>query len=702
MSGRLNVLVVSENKPIRERLADTLPDAVGNSTTEVHVSTTDSVDTVYSELEQSRVDCLVVSTRFTDSTGQSLVPKLRDNGVPLVSFERTNPSDADIENLGHVVYDAARNTAGSLDHRELFEAVNVGLAVRDLDTLDLIDINQRYLEILGTDREAILETSPTDVTADVPGYTDERAAEEVKTARETGSNTFTWPMQSTSGETVWVRVSLTVAELSGQRRLLSTIEDVTEERKRERDLEAFKRAVDAVDAGVALTEDGNHVYVNETGANICGYSDAESMVGISWHDIHDEAEVDRIRELVLPALETSGQWQGEVTVRKPDGTGVPVRLSITSLDDDRRVVVFQDLTEQKERERELERSRDFLERTQRISKVGGWELDLLTESLEWTDQTKRIHDVPLDYEPSLDDAFGFYAADEQENVRKLVNRCRNEGLAWEDEFRLVTNEGAELWVRTRGEPVIRDGRVVALRGTIQDVTARRSRELELERTNEELEALNRIVRHDIRNDMAVVVGWAELLEEHVDDEGADILSRILSTGRHTIEITEVARDLIETMSGGTVETRPLPLVDTLERELAVRREAFPNATFEVEGAIPDVAVRANPLLASVFGNIFNNAVQHNDGSTTVTLSVTVDEDEELVTTRIADDGSGIPDSRKPVVFGKGEKGLESTGTGLGLYLVNQLVDSFGGTVHFEDNEPTGSVVVVELPLASAD
>ncbi|WP_049915820.1 PAS domain S-box protein [Haloferax mucosum] len=702
MSGRLNVLVVSENQSVRERLAEALPDAVGGTTTDVRVSTTDSIDTAYSELELSRVDCLVVSTHVMNEMRQPIIRTLRSDGVPLVSFERSNPSATDIENLGHVVYGAARNTVGSLDHRELFEAVNVGLAVRDLDTLELIDINQRYLDLLGADRETMLETAPSDVTANFPGYTAERATAEVKTARETGSNTFTWPMETTAGETVWIRVSLTVAELSGGRRLVSTIEDVTEERKRKRDLEAFKRAVDAVDAGVALTEGGTHVYVNETGANICGYPDAASMVGVSWHELHDETEADRINESVITALETVGRWQGEVTVRTPDGAAVPVRLSITSLVDDRSVIVFQDLAEQKERERELERSRDFLERTQRISKVGGWELDLVTESLEWTDQTKRIHDVPLDYEPSLDDALGFYVEEDRERATKLVDRCRNEGIAWEDEFRIVTDEGTELWVRTRGEPVIRNGRVAALRGTIQDVTTRRSRERELERANAELEALNRIVRHDIRNDMSVIVGWAELLEEHVDDEASDILSRILSTGRHTIEITEVARDLIETMSGDTVDTRPLPLADSLQRELAVRREAFPNATFEVEGEIPDVAVRANPLLASVFGNIFNNAAQHNEGHITVTLSATVDEDAESVVIRIADDGSGIPDSRKPVVFGKGEKGLDSTGTGLGLYLVNELVSSFGGTVHFEDNEPTGSVVVIELPLASAD
>ncbi|WP_049917637.1 PAS domain-containing sensor histidine kinase [Haloferax denitrificans] len=702
MPGRLHVLVVSEDAAVRERLADELPDFVGDSTTDVRVSTADSPDGARAELERARIDCLVVSTEVADSEGQPPVSKRRVDGVPRVSYEVATVADRDrdLDTLGRAVYDAARTSVGSLDHRALFEAVNVGLAVRNLETLELVDINQHYLDILGIDRESVLDTSPTYVTPDVPGYDTERAFDEVETAREEGENAFTWPIENAAGDTVWIRVSLTVAEISGRDRLISTVEDVTAERRRERDLEAFKGAVDAVDAGVAITEHDEHVYVNEAAADICGYPDAEAMLGTGWGHLHDEAELERLRETVPPALEADGKWQGEVAIRRPDGVLVPARFSITSLEGDRNVIVFQSLSEQKAREDELERSRDFLERTQRISKVGGWELDLATDALAWTDQTKRIHEVPLDYEPTVDDAVEFYATEERDRVRELLDRCLSAGVPWEDEFRLVTAEGSELWVRTRGEPVIRDGRVAALRGTIQDVTARRTREDELERMNAELEALNRIVRHDIRNDMAVVVGWAELLREHVDEEGADILSRILSTGRHTTEITEVARDLMETMSGGGVETRPMSLSNAVERELAVRREAFPHATFEVDGAIPDVAVRANPLIASVLGNLLNNAVQHNADDTVVTVSATVDDDAQTAVVRIADDGSGIPDARKSVVFGKGEKGLESTGTGLGLYLVHQLVDSFGGEVHFEDNDPTGTVAVVAIPLAA--
>ena len=104
------------------------------------------------------------------------------------------------------------------------------------------------------------------------------------------------------------------------------------------------------------------------------------------------------------------------------------------------------------------------------------------------------------------------------------------------------------------------------------------------------------------------------------------------------------------------------------------------------------------MLESVVRNLLSNAIQHNDKALPeVALSATADDDTVVV--RIADNGPGIPDDRKEQIFEEGEKGLDSEGTGLGLYLVDTLVDRYGGEVRVEDNDPDGSVFVVELQRA---
>ncbi len=234
--------------------------------------------------------------------------------------------------------------------------------------------------------------------------------------------------------------------------------------------------------------------------------------------------------------------------------------------------------------------------------------------------------------------------------------------------------------------------------TISDVTERESYRLRLEEKTEQLEALNRVVRHDIRNDMAVILGWAEILEDHIDDDGKDALSRVLQKSRHVIQFTDVARDFVESLSmDGTAELTEIELQPLLDTELAVVRDSFPNAQFQVSGELPDVSVQANEMLSSVFRNILENAVRHNDKEDPE-ITVTCEVNPETVRYRIADNGPGISDDQKEQIFGKGEKGLDSSGSGIGLYLVHLFTEQFGGDVWVEDNDPTGSVFVVELPV----
>jgi PAS domain S-box-containing protein len=231
----------------------------------------------------------------------------------------------------------------------------------------------------------------------------------------------------------------------------------------------------------------------------------------------------------------------------------------------------------------------------------------------------------------------------------------------------------------------------------RDITERKHNETRLQKTTEELEALNRLVRHDIRNDMNVVLGWAQMLEDHVDESGQEYLQRILTSGNHIVELTEIARDYLETLGGGEeMEITPTPLCSILENEIELMRESHPEADFITTKEPPDIAVNANEMLGSVFRNLLNNAIQHNDkDEPLVEISCEPHEDDVLI--QIADNGPGIPDDQKESVFGKGHKGIGSEGTGIGLYLVQTLISQYGGRIWIEDNEPTGAIINIQLP-----
>ena len=134
----------------------------------------------------------------------------------------------------------------------------------------------------------------------------------------------------------------------------------------------------------------------------------------------------------------------------------------------------------------------------------------------------------------------------------------------------------------------------------------------------------------------------------------------------------------------------------LEDEVAEVKASYPGATLEFETSVPSATLAANEMISSVFRNLLKNAIQHNDKEVAEVI-ISVAEHEETVTVQIADNGPGVPDGQKETVFGKGEQGLDSSGTGIGLHLVDRIVKLHNGKVWVEDNEPEGAIFSVELP-----
>ena len=233
-------------------------------------------------------------------------------------------------------------------------------------------------------------------------------------------------------------------------------------------------------------------------------------------------------------------------------------------------------------------------------------------------------------------------------------------------------------------------------------TVLRETQAELEATNEELALLNRVVRHDIKNDVAVIAGHTQTLADQLDDDDAAALQPVLGAATHITDITNTVGEFLDVLGGDSdPELEPIDLTAVVTNECRNARSSYENAVIRVDDEFPTgVAVAATELLSSVFQNLLTNAVTHNDKQTPeVTISGTDRGDSVVV--HVADNGPGIPEDRREEIFGRGEQGLESPGSGIGLYLVDTLITLFGGAIEITDNEPTGSVFTLTLPKADA-
>jgi PAS domain S-box-containing protein len=127
--------------------------------------------------------------------------------------------------------------------------------------------------------------------------------------------------------------------------------------------------------------------------------------------------------------------------------------------------------------REMQRVASFLEETQAIAHVGGWEVDLEKNTLYWTEETYRIHETsPSEYTPTVETAIAFYAPESVPVISAAVRDAIELGKEFHLELQLVTAKGRLIWVEAVGKAILRDGRTIKVLGAFQDITERKRAE----------------------------------------------------------------------------------------------------------------------------------------------------------------------------------------------------------------------------------
>jgi PAS domain S-box-containing protein len=216
-----------------------------------------------------------------------------------------------------------------------------------------------------------------------------------------------------------------------------------------------------------LCADGGIRWVNDRGQGFFG-EDGE----LQWLDgvVHDITERKKAEEAIRAAnqqLQASEQ-QLRAANQKLEANNQQLRAT----------------------EQQLRKSKALLNATGRMAKVGGWELEAKSLEVKWTEQTYRIHEVPLDHKPPLEEAINFFHPDDRPKLRDAIQRALEDGEPYDMETRFITAKGKHLWTRTICEPQVFDGKTVRLKGTFQDITERKEAQEALEALNRQLGAAN--------------------------------------------------------------------------------------------------------------------------------------------------------------------------------------------------------------------
>ena len=396
------------------------------------------------------------------------------------------------------------------------------------------------------------------------------------------------------------------------------------------------------------------------------------------------------------------------------------------------VVSARDVTERKRAEEELAETTGLLERTQQISKTGGWEYDLATGNLTWTDEVYRIYGSDRRYGPvELERALSAFDPESAPIIREALDRLVSDGEPCDLEVGLIRADGRRIWVRAVGEAVIESGRVVRVRGIIADVNDRRlvdeelrtlnveleqrvaARTTELERINHELETFAYSVSHDLRAPLRAVDGFSKvLLDDYADklgEDGRHYLERVragaVRMGTLIDEILQLSR-----LSRRRFERVRVDLSLLASEVVADLDDAEPDRPGAVE--IPDglSAEADRELVRTVLQNLLTNAYKFTSKTQDPDIRFGAVEQEGALVYYVADNGAGFDmahaKGRLFRPFHRLHRESEFPGDGIGLATVARCVHRHGGEVWAEGAVNQGATFYFSLtpgahPPASA-
>jgi PAS domain S-box-containing protein len=403
---------------------------------------------------------------------------------------------------------------------------------------------------------------------------------------------------------------------------------------------------------------------------------------------------------------------GAAPIRHPDGTVAGV------------VLVFRDATERRQAEQADRKYREILQLVHKIGKIGHWEWNSVTDENKWSPEIEALYGLPPGgFEGGYAGWARLLHPDDLARAEADVRRAMETG-GYYTEFRVIWPDGSVHWLETRAS-VFKDehGKPVRIVGVYMDVTERKRVEEELRQSQVELrqrfeqlaEADRRkdeflaTLAHELRNPLAPIRTGLQVLrlanERATREQARDMMERQLE------QLIRLVDDLLDV---SRISRNKLELRKARVSLAAVAENAVETARplIESKGHMLAVSLPPEPVyldadltrLAQVFWNLLHNSAKYTDAGGRIELAARREGGEVVVAVR--DTGIGIPTEALPrlfEIFSQVDPGLDRAqgGLGIGLALVQGLVEMHGGTVEARSaGVGKGSEFVVRLPVTA--